>query len=54
MIKIKNITKSFYDRPVLGSISGEFDKGKTNLIIGSFQQPTGVGTSPPTMKRQGI
>ncbi len=41
MIKVNNITKSFQDRPVLGSISGEFDKGKTNLIIGS----SGTGKS---------
>ncbi len=41
MIKIKNISKSFPDRPVLGKISGEFDKGITNLIIGS----SGTGKS---------
>jgi phospholipid/cholesterol/gamma-HCH transport system ATP-binding protein len=41
MIKIKNISKSFQDRAVLEDISGEFDKGKTNLIIGS----SGTGKS---------
>lgn len=41
MIKITNISKSFQDRPVLVPISGEFDKGKTNLIIGS----SGTGKS---------
>ena len=41
MIKIKNISKSFNEKAVLNSISGEFDKGKTNLIIGS----SGTGKS---------
>jgi len=41
MIKIKNISKAFQDRVVLNRISGEFDKGKTNLIIGS----SGTGKS---------
>ena len=41
MIKIKEISKSFPDRPVLSPISGEFDQGKTNLIIGS----SGTGKS---------
>lgn len=41
MIKIKNISKSFKEKVVLNSISGEFDKGKTNLIIGS----SGTGKS---------
>ncbi len=41
MIKIKNISKSFSEKTVLNSISGEFDKGKTNLIIGS----SGTGKS---------
>ena len=41
MIKIKNISKAFNGKPVLNSISGEFDKGKTNLIIGS----SGTGKS---------
>ncbi len=41
MIKIKNISKSFTGKIVLEGISGEFDKGKTNLIIGS----SGTGKS---------
>ena len=41
MIKIKNISKSFSGKAVLNGISGEFDKGKTNLIIGS----SGTGKS---------
>ncbi len=41
MIKIKNITKSFSGKSVIKGISGEFDKGKTNLIIGS----SGTGKS---------
>ncbi len=41
MIKIKNISKSFKEKVILSSISGEFDKGKTNLIIGS----SGTGKS---------
>ena len=41
MIKIKNIAKSFSGKPVIKGISGEFDKGKTNLIIGS----SGTGKS---------
>lgn len=41
MIKIKNISKSFADKIILNGISGEFDKGKTNLIIGS----SGTGKS---------
>lgn len=41
MIKIKNISKAFGDKPILNGISGEFDKGKTNLIIGS----SGTGKS---------
>ena len=34
MIAVKNIEKSFDGIPVLKGISTEFDKGKTNLIIG--------------------
>lgn len=34
MIEVKNISKSFKDRPVLKDVSIVFDKGKTNLIIG--------------------
>jgi phospholipid/cholesterol/gamma-HCH transport system ATP-binding protein len=41
MIKIKNIAKSFGGKTVIEGISGEFDKGKTNLIIGS----SGTGKS---------
>jgi phospholipid/cholesterol/gamma-HCH transport system ATP-binding protein len=41
MIKINNISKSFADKTILSGISGEFDKGKTNLIIGS----SGTGKS---------
>lgn len=41
MIKISNISKSFTDKTILTGISGEFDKGKTNLIIGS----SGTGKS---------
>lgn len=41
MLKINHISKSFGGRPVLEDISGEFQKGKTNLIIGS----SGTGKS---------
>lgn len=41
MIKINRITKSFVGKTVLENISGEFDKGKCNLIIGS----SGTGKS---------
>lgn len=41
MIKINNISKSFADKVILSGISGEFDKGKTNLIIGA----SGTGKS---------
>jgi phospholipid/cholesterol/gamma-HCH transport system ATP-binding protein len=41
MIKIKNISKSFGDKVILDSVSAEFEKGKTNLIIGS----SGTGKS---------
>jgi phospholipid/cholesterol/gamma-HCH transport system ATP-binding protein len=41
MIKIKNISKSFADKPVIHSISGTFEKGKANLIIGA----SGTGKS---------
>lgn len=34
MIRVENITKSFDDTEVLKGISTEFEKGKTNLIIG--------------------
>ncbi len=41
MLKINAISKSFGGRPVIEGISGEFQKGKTNLIIGS----SGTGKS---------
>ncbi len=41
MIKINHISKSFQERVVLSEISGQFDKGITNLIIGS----SGTGKS---------
>jgi phospholipid/cholesterol/gamma-HCH transport system ATP-binding protein len=34
MIEVKNISKSFNDKPVLADINTHFEKGKTNLIIG--------------------
>lgn len=34
MIKVKNLKKSFDNKPVLKVISCEFEKGKTSLIIG--------------------
>ena len=41
MIEIQNITKSFDGKQVLHGISGTFNKGKTNLIIGA----SGTGKS---------
>lgn len=41
MIKINRISKSFVDKVILSNISGEFEKGKCNLIIGS----SGTGKS---------
>ena len=41
MIEINNISISFKDKKVLFNISGKFEKGKTNLIIGS----SGTGKS---------
>ncbi len=41
MIEIANISKSFNGKQVLHNISGVFDKGKTNLIIGA----SGTGKS---------
>lgn len=41
MIEIKNISKSFDEKEVLKDISGIFDKGKPNLIIGA----SGTGKS---------
>ena len=34
MIKVKNLKKSFDNKPILKGISCEFEKGKTSLIIG--------------------
>ena len=41
MIEIENIKKSFNDKEILKGISGIFEKGKTNLIIGA----SGTGKS---------
>ncbi|MDH5608617.1 MAG: ATP-binding cassette domain-containing protein [Cyclobacteriaceae bacterium] len=41
MIEIKHISKSFADKVILEDISGIFEKGKTNLIIGT----SGTGKS---------
>ncbi len=41
MIEISRITKAFDDKEVLSDISATFEKGKTNLIIGS----SGTGKS---------
>ncbi|MDH5476581.1 MAG: ATP-binding cassette domain-containing protein [Cyclobacteriaceae bacterium] len=41
MIEIENIKKSFDEKPVLKGISGIFEQGKTNLIIGA----SGTGKS---------
>lgn len=41
MIEVKNIAKSFGDKDVLKGIDAIFEKGKTNLIIGS----SGTGKS---------
>lgn len=41
MIEIENIKKSFNGTPILKGISGTFDQGKTNLIIGA----SGTGKS---------
>lgn len=54
MIEVKNIKKSFGEKEVLKGVSGVFQQGKTNLIIGS--SGTGksvllksiVGLIPPT------
>ncbi len=54
MIEIRNIKKSFGDNEVLKGISGIFEKGKTNLIIGasgtgkSVLLKSIVGLIPPT------
>ena len=41
MISIDNISKSFGDKQILSNISGVFEKGKPNLIIGA----SGTGKS---------
>lgn len=41
MIEIQNISKSFEDKQIIHNISGIFEKGKTNLIIGA----SGTGKS---------
>ncbi|MBK6263728.1 ATP-binding cassette domain-containing protein [Marivirga sp. S37H4] len=41
MIEVKNISKSFGDTQILFDISGKFERGKTNLIIGG----SGTGKS---------
>lgn len=41
MIRINHISKTFGDKPVLKDISGTFEKGKANLIIGA----SGTGKS---------
>jgi phospholipid/cholesterol/gamma-HCH transport system ATP-binding protein len=41
MITLNHISKSFNDRPVLHDISGTFERGKPNLIIGA----SGTGKS---------
>lgn len=41
MIEIQNISKSFGEKKILHHISGVFEKGKTNLIIGA----SGTGKS---------
>jgi len=41
MIEVNNISKSFGDNHVLQDISGKFERGITNLIIGA----SGTGKS---------
>jgi phospholipid/cholesterol/gamma-HCH transport system ATP-binding protein len=41
MIEVRNVSKSFGDRPILKDVSGLFEKGKPNLIIGA----SGTGKS---------
>lgn len=41
MIQVKNVSKTFGDRTVLNNVSGTFEKGKPNLIIGA----SGTGKS---------
>ena len=35
MIEVRNISKAFGENEVLKNVSFDFEKGKTNLIIGS-------------------
>jgi phospholipid/cholesterol/gamma-HCH transport system ATP-binding protein len=41
MIEVQHISKAFVDKPVLSDVSGIFEKGKPNLIIGA----SGTGKS---------
>ncbi len=41
MIEVRNISKSFGDRKIIKNISGSFEKGRPNLIIGA----SGTGKS---------
>ncbi len=41
MIEVRNISKSFGDKKIIQNISGSFEKGKPNLIIGA----SGTGKS---------
>jgi len=41
MISLEHISKSFGDKPILKDVSGSFEKGKPNLIIGA----SGTGKS---------
>lgn len=41
MIEVRNVSKSFNDKPVLKNVSGVFEKGKLNQIIGA----SGTGKS---------
>jgi phospholipid/cholesterol/gamma-HCH transport system ATP-binding protein len=41
MIEVINISKAFNDKPILKNVSGVFEKGKPNLIIGA----SGTGKS---------
>jgi phospholipid/cholesterol/gamma-HCH transport system ATP-binding protein len=41
MIQLNHISKSFGDRPILNDVSGTFERGKPNLIIGA----SGTGKS---------
>jgi phospholipid/cholesterol/gamma-HCH transport system ATP-binding protein len=41
MIEVNNVSKSFKDKIVLKNVSAQFEKGKTNLIIGA----SGTGKS---------